>query len=303
MSITLFTPGRAVAGRNGSFGRLLVSSSLRRLGIGSSLGCLFIGSSLAVALGGCSGSDSSDDTIAGVPSDEAPPSTSMMPSTPAEAAPSTPGSTDEDGPNVTDIDESTAPGGQSPSENGPASDADEAASMSTALPSDAVPDTDLCASVADWDPAWVQFEEEVLLLVNEFRAQPADCGVEGQFEPAAPLSMNPILRCSARLHSLDMYERDYFDHDTPDGVDPFERMAEVGFVGSGGGENIALGQRSPEEVMAAWMDSDGHCANVMRAAFDTIGVGYHPGAGTRGGSSNYWTQNFGAPSRMRGGNR
>lgn len=303
MSITLLKPsraaasravaGRAVAGQNSSRGGLLVSSSLRRL---------FIGSSLAMALGACSGSES-DDTIADARGDEAAPS-AMMPSMPAAegSAPSTPSSTDEDGPNVTDIDESTAPEGQSPSENAPDSDAAEAASMST-LPSDAVPDTDLCATVADWDPAWVQFEEEVLLLVNEFRAQPADCGVEGQFEPAAPLSMNPILRCSARLHSLDMYERAYFDHDTPDGIDPFERMAEVGFVGSGGGENIALGQRSPEEVMAAWMDSDGHCANVMRAAFDTIGVGYHPGAGTRGGSSNYWTQNFGAPARMRGGNR
>ena len=51
------------------------------------------------------------------------------------------------------------------------------------------------------------------------------------------------------------------------------------------------------------MDSDGHCANVMRAAFDTIGVGYHPGAGTRGAGNNYWTQNFGAPPFMRGGNR
>jgi uncharacterized protein YkwD len=136
--------------------------------------------------------------------------------------------------------------------------------------------------------------------VNEMRSEPADCGVEGEFAAAAPLTMNPILRCSARLHSLDMYERDYFDHDTPDGIDPFQRMAEAGFVGSGGGENIALGQSTPEEVMAAWMESDGHCANVMRAAFDTIGVGYHPGEGRVGIGSNYWTQNFGAPAFMRG---
>ncbi|HWO10612.1 MAG TPA: CAP domain-containing protein, partial [Polyangiaceae bacterium] len=122
-----------------------------------------------------------------------------------------------------------------------------------------------------------------------------------QFAAAAPLTMNPILRCSSRLHSLDMFERDYFEHDTPDGIDPFERMAEAGFVGSGGGENIALGQSTPEEVMAAWMGSDGHCANIMRAEFDTIGVGFHPGAGGRGLGSNYWTQNFGAPPFMRSG--
>jgi uncharacterized protein YkwD len=283
MSITLFSNWRRNAGR------------------ASSLGGLFLCSSLALALGACSGSDASDDPSADAPGDEAPPSMPAMPSAPAadDDAPGAQSGTDEDGPNVTGLDESTAPDGQGSSDDEPEADPDaEAASMST--PSAAVPTTDLCAGVADWDPAWVQFEEEVLLLVNEFRSQPADCGVEGQFEAAAPLTMNPILRCSARLHSLDMFERAYFDHDTPDGIDPFQRMAEAGFVGSGGGENIALGQRSPEEVMAAWMESDGHCANVMRAAFDTIGVGYHPGAEARGGSNNYWTQNFGAPSRMRG---
>jgi uncharacterized protein YkwD len=166
-----------------------------------------------------------------------------------------------------------------------------------------VPAGAYCEDVADWDPEWVQFEEEVLLLVNEFRSEPADCGVEGQFAAAAPVSMNPILRCSARLHSLDMFTRDYFEHDNPDGLDPFERMDAAGFQGGGGGENIAVGQQTPEEVMQAWMDSDGHCANVMRGAFDTIGIGYHPGAGQRGLGSNYWTQNFGAPAPMRGGGR
>lgn len=164
-----------------------------------------------------------------------------------------------------------------------------------------VPAGEHCESVADWDPEWVQFEEEVLLLVNEFRSEPADCGVEGQFAAAGPLTMDPILRCSARLHSLDMFTLDYFAHDNEDGLDPFERMDAAGFQGGGGGENIALGQQTPEEVMQAWMESDGHCANVMRGAFNVIGIGYHPGAGQRGLGSNYWTQNFGAPLPMRGG--
>jgi uncharacterized protein YkwD len=155
--------------------------------------------------------------------------------------------------------------------------------------------TEYCAAVANWDPEWVQFEEEVLLLVNENRAKPADCGMEGKFAATTPLVMDPILRCSARLHSLDMFERDFFAHVNPDGLDPFKRMANAGFVGSGGGENIAVGQQTPEEVMEAWMDSDGHCANVMRSAFTTIGVGYHAGTGGRGLDSNFWTQNFGAP--------
>lgn len=158
-----------------------------------------------------------------------------------------------------------------------------------------VPSGDYCAPVSDWDPVWLQFEQEVLLLVNERRARPADCGEDGEFGPAGPVVMEPSLRCSARLQSLDMFERDFFDHTNPDGLDPFERMSAAGFHGSGAGENIAVGQTSPRQVMQSWMDSDDHCANVMRANYTMLGVGYHPGAGRRGLGSNFWTQNFGAP--------
>jgi uncharacterized protein YkwD len=159
---------------------------------------------------------------------------------------------------------------------------------------------DYCASVSEWDPAWVQFEEEVLLLVNEQRAQSEDCGKDGKFSPAGPVVMDPILRCSARLHSLDMFERAFFAHVNPDGLDPFQRMAAAGFHGSGAGENIAVGQTSPQQVMRSWMESDDHCANVMRPSYTMLGVGYHPGAGGRGLDSNFWTQNFGAPAQVRG---
>ncbi len=160
-----------------------------------------------------------------------------------------------------------------------------------------VPDSQHCAAVADWDPLWAQFEEEVLLLVNEARSQPADCGEEGLFAPAGPLVMEPVLRCSARLHSLDMFERRFFSHENPDGKDPFERMGGAGFRGSGAAENIAVGQTSPAHVVQSWMDSDDHCSNVMRRSYTLLGVGYHPGLGKRGLGSNFWTQNFGAPPR------
>jgi len=176
-------------------------------------------------------------------------------------------------------------------------DAENTAAPAAGSGSEDVPDSEHCAAVSDWDPEWVQFEEEVLLLVNENRSQEADCGVDGEFAAAAPLVMDPILRCSARLQSLDMFERNFFDHTNPDGKDPFERMDAAGFKGSGAGENIAVGQVSPEQVMNSWMDSDGHCSNVMRPNYTMLGVGYHPGAGGRGLGSNYWTQNFGAPPR------
>ena len=171
-----------------------------------------------------------------------------------------------------------------------------AESPEVALQTPDVPGGDYCAAVADWDPDWIQFEEEVLVLVNEARSQPADCGSEGRFAAAGPVVMDALLRCSARLHSLDMFERHYFGHTNPDGLDPFERMAAAGFHGGGAGENIAVGQTSPAQVMHSWMESDDHCANVMRPKFALLGVGYHPGAGGRGLGSNFWTQNFGAPA-------
>jgi uncharacterized protein YkwD len=135
--------------------------------------------------------------------------------------------------------------------------------------------------------------------VNDFRSQPADCGVEGQFQAAAPLEMEPMLRCSARLHSLDMFEQGFFEHVNLEGLQPQDRMNAAGFQGSFLGENIAQGQRTPEEVMAAWMESDGHCANIMRSEYTLIGIGYAPGATVRGGRSDFWTQNFGTPLRRR----
>jgi len=156
---------------------------------------------------------------------------------------------------------------------------------------DEVPANEACMAAAMWDPAWTAFEQEVLDLVNQNRAMGWNCDAEGQFEAAPPLTMNPFLRCSARLHSKDMADRDFFAHDNPDGDGPSERMDAVGYMGGTWGENIAMGQRTPEQVVEGWMESDGHCANIMRPSFTEIGVGFVQGASQR---DLYWTQNFGA---------
>lgn len=161
--------------------------------------------------------------------------------------------------------------------------------------SDEVPAGAHCAPAAAWDPAWSQWEEDVLQLVNDARSSGANCGSEGSFAPASPVSMDPMLRCSARLHSEDMFVRDYFSHENPDGEDPFERMAEAGFEGGWMGENIAAGQQTPEEVMQAWLDSDGHCSNIMNPNFTLVGVGYYPGGANWQEGQHFWTQNFGKP--------
>lgn len=143
-----------------------------------------------------------------------------------------------------------------------------------------------CDAVASWPAANVAFEIEVLALVNERRAAGADCGTAGTFGPASPLTPHGDLRCAARNHSLDMANRGFFDHTNPDGDGPSQRLDAAGFDGFTWGENIAWGQRSPQQVVAGWMSSDGHCRNIMNPDFTESGVGYQ--------ESNYWTQTFGA---------
>jgi uncharacterized protein YkwD len=163
-------------------------------------------------------------------------------------------------------------------------------------PGDEVPAGDHCAPVADWDAAWVAFEDEVLERVNDYRSMGFNCDSEGQFDATGPLTTQPNLRCAARLHSQDMAMRDYFAHDNPDGDGPSERMDAAGYMGGTWGENIAMGQRTPQQVVDGWMESDGHCSNIMREQFTQIGVGFFQGSDR---SAFYWTQNFGAPPRMR----
>jgi uncharacterized protein YkwD len=166
---------------------------------------------------------------------------------------------------------------------------------------DEVPEGATCAATEDWDPAWVEFEEEVLRLTNEARAEGADCGSMGTFGPADPLTMSPILRCSARLHSMDMGEEGYFAHDSQDGRSPFDRMADAGYMGRQMGENIAKGQQNPAEVVAGWIDSDGHCSNIMNDGYTEIGVGYWEGEPENMffNGNKLWTQNFGSPGGFR----
>ena len=155
----------------------------------------------------------------------------------------------------------------------------------------AVPtDIPYCGGVVDWDPAWAALEEQIVEIVNMRRAEGANCGSAGTFGPAAPLVMQPNLRCAARVHSEDMADRGFFDHVNPDGDDPFDRMMKAGYaIMKTAGENIAAGNATAEATMEQWMNSDGHCANIMNPDYKEIGVGYYPG----GQWGHLWTQTFG----------
>lgn len=155
---------------------------------------------------------------------------------------------------------------------------------------DGVPSDGDCEQTRNWDPSWAALEQDVLDIVNMHRAQGANCGSQGSFGPAPPLTMQANLRCAARLHSKDMVDRGFFDHDNPDGESPWDRMEEAGYTGwTAVGENIAAGSPDAAGTMAQWMGSDGHCANIMNPQFTEIGVGYYPG----GMFGHMWTQTFG----------
>jgi uncharacterized protein YkwD len=101
----------------------------------------------------------------------------------------------------------------------------------------------------------------------------------------AALAADGGLAGVARAHSEDMRDRGFFSHDNPDGLDPFQRAERAGL--SARAENIAVGQRDAAEVMADWMSSPGHRANILDCSLTRLGVGMATGA-----AGPWWTQLF-----------
>lgn len=131
--------------------------------------------------------------------------------------------------------------------------------------------------------------EATLAAVNAARAVPRKCGDE-QFAAAPPLRLNPALDAAALSHSEYMAQLRFFSHEQKDGSVVGDRAHDAGYTWRTIGENIASGQRTPKEAVEGWLDSPGHCANIMNAAFVEMGIGYavSPKRGTL-----YWTQVLG----------
>ncbi len=143
----------------------------------------------------------------------------------------------------------------------------------------------------DWPAQWSAWEEEVLARTNATRARGVVCGGQSM-PPAPPVSLNGSLRTAARRHSKDMADRNYFEHENPEGAGPADRAQAAGFSSTFVGENIAAGQTSPERVVQAWIDSPGHCVNMMDPRYKVLGVGYYFDANSDK-YGHYWTQDFG----------
>ena len=119
------------------------------------------------------------------------------------------------------------------------------------------------------------FEQEVIRLVNEQRVK----------NGLNPLTENWELSRVARYKSQDMVDNRYFSHTSPTYGSPFQMIRAFGISFRQAGENIAYGQRTPQAVVNAWMNSSGHRANILNASYTQIGVGYVA-------AGNYWTQMF-----------
>ncbi|SHN30563.1 CAP domain-containing protein [Gracilibacillus kekensis] len=120
-----------------------------------------------------------------------------------------------------------------------------------------------------------QFERQVVDLTNQ----------ERQKQGLPALKLDKKLSQVARQKSKDMATNGYFSHNSPTHGSPFDMMQQAGINYRTAGENIAKGQRTPEEVVYGWMNSEGHRANILNGDFTHIGVGYVE-------NGNHWTQQF-----------
>ncbi len=119
-----------------------------------------------------------------------------------------------------------------------------------------------------------------LQLVNEVRARGTRCG-EQAFGPAPPVRLSATLADVAYGHAADMAEHNYFEHEDRAGHSPAERVKAVGYREKLVGENIAYGPKSAEEVVRGWLDSPGHCENIMDPRFAEMGIAYAAGQASR----------------------
>lgn len=138
-------------------------------------------------------------------------------------------------------------------------------------------------------------EQSMLDTVNATRAQARVCGAEGSFPAVAALSWSCDLEAAALGHSMDMANNNFFDHTGSDDQSVGSRATQAGYTWSSVGENIAAGVSlsSVGAVVQAWIDSPGHCANLMRSNYTELGASKFSNASST--YNVYWTQVFGRP--------
>lgn len=139
------------------------------------------------------------------------------------------------------------------------------------------------------DQCMSESDKLMLTLVNNARATARFCDTT-EYAAVAPLAWHCLLETAAQNHSTSMADNDYFSHTGLDGSTPGERITATGYNWRAYAENIAAGFNDEEAVMTGWLESPGHCANIMSTQVTEMGaaVAENPSAQYR----IYWTQEF-----------
>ena len=203
--------------------------------------------------------------------DSTPSNPSTAPEQKPDSAPSNPSTTPEQKPDSTPNNPSTAPEQKPDStpsnpSTAPEQKPDSAPSNPSTTP-EQKPSTDFSS-----------YQQQVLDLVNAERAK----------RGISALTLDSSLSSVATKKSQDMANKNYFDHTSPTYGSPFDMMKQFGISYRTAGENIAKGQKTPQEVVAAWMNSEGHRKNILNPNFTNLGVGIAKDSN----KTTYWTQMF-----------
>jgi len=147
------------------------------------------------------------------------------------------------------------------------------------LPNNYAPNNNAPSAPSDsTSPSNSNFEKKVAELVN----------VERQKNGLPALYLDTAISNVARMKSKDMADNNYFGHQSPTYGSAGEMLLKFGITWSAWGENIASGQKSPEDVVSQWMNSPSHRENILSPNFAFIGVGYC----TNSSGKTFWTQMF-----------
>ena len=191
-------------------------------------------------------------------------STSTTPQQKPESTPSTPSTTPQQKPESTPSTPSTTP--QQKPESTPSTPSTNPEQKPESTP-EQKPSTDFSS-----------YQQQVLDLVNAERTK----------RGISALTLDSNLSSVATKKSQDMVNKNYFDHTSPTYGSPFDMMKQFGISYRTAGENIAKGQKTPQEVVTAWMNSEGHRKNILNPNFTNLGVGI--AKDSKG--TTYWTQMF-----------
>jgi uncharacterized protein YkwD len=134
------------------------------------------------------------------------------------------------------------------------------------------------------DPSAIddKYKQVLIDLVNDYRKAGCYCGAD-YFYPAPPVVWNDTLELVAKDHNKDMEAKKFFNHTGSDNSSPGDRINRYHYKWSSYGENIAFGTFTAEDVIKSWIESPGHCSNIMDSQFKEMGIAK---------SGLYWTQLF-----------